>query len=309
MQSYPRVEMILVDDGSEDDLQGAVEPYFPLFEKRGYSLRMIRQENSGQSVAVNNALKMVRGEYLFWPDSDDYYCDDRALERMIQALHRSPSSVAMVRCGAIEVDEQSRRELRRVGVGQESISRPFEECMLGHNYYFPPVCYCARVSALDRCIPNREIYTEKRAGQNVQLMLPLLSRYDVVSIADTLSSVLVRSASHSRDTVGQYDRLVELNECYERTALSTLQRIEFDDATLREKYIAQLCEWYAMAFVRYAVIYERRDDFFANYRTLMPLLRGRGAWGEILKVELMRLAMVCPVLYGAYKKMKRWGRR
>lgn len=45
------------------------------FEKRGYSLEYYYQSNQGQSAAINNALKWVKGEFLAWPDSDDFIID------------------------------------------------------------------------------------------------------------------------------------------------------------------------------------------------------------------------------------------
>ncbi|MCS3232628.1 glycosyltransferase [Bacteroides thetaiotaomicron] len=60
-QDYLYLEMYIVDDGSTDNTKSVVDEYVLKFVDKGYSLTYIYQENSGQSVAINKALKLVRG--------------------------------------------------------------------------------------------------------------------------------------------------------------------------------------------------------------------------------------------------------
>ena len=80
-----------------------------------------------------------------------------------------------------------------------------------------------RVSDLDKCIPNRNIYVEKRAGQNWQLMLPLLYKRDCYTISDKLYNVVSRNSSHSHSAFSSYQKGIEMINVYERTIVSTLQ--------------------------------------------------------------------------------------
>ena len=41
-------------------------------EDWGINVKYIYQKNAGQAAAVNNGLKYVEGDYLIWPDSDDF---------------------------------------------------------------------------------------------------------------------------------------------------------------------------------------------------------------------------------------------
>lgn len=72
-QDYPTVEMFVVDDGSTDTTIEVVDGYAPRFEAHGYTLRCLHREHQGQSAALSLGLKEVKGEYLLWPDSDDYF--------------------------------------------------------------------------------------------------------------------------------------------------------------------------------------------------------------------------------------------
>ena len=70
-QSYNNIELILVDDGSTD---GCIEA---LTETQLSKLKLIRQENSGKSVALNNALKICNGKYYCIQDADDLADNNR----------------------------------------------------------------------------------------------------------------------------------------------------------------------------------------------------------------------------------------
>lgn len=61
-------EIICVDDGSTDRSGEIVEDY----GKRYRQIKVLRQENKGVSTARNVGVKMAKGEYVCFVDSDDY---------------------------------------------------------------------------------------------------------------------------------------------------------------------------------------------------------------------------------------------
>jgi GT2 family glycosyltransferase len=65
-QSFPAHEVIVVDDGSTDDLEGALAP----FRDR---IVLIRQENRGAAAARNTAAAAASGEFVVVLDADDAY--------------------------------------------------------------------------------------------------------------------------------------------------------------------------------------------------------------------------------------------
>ncbi len=67
-QSYTNWEMILVDDGSPDRSGEMCDGY----AAQDGRIRVIHQENQGQSGARNTGLTVCRGDYLYFLDSDDY---------------------------------------------------------------------------------------------------------------------------------------------------------------------------------------------------------------------------------------------
>jgi len=80
-QSYSDYELILVDDGSNDNTCKALIS----FESR---IRYVFQPNAGPSVARNTGIHLARGEWIAFLDSDDLW-DKRKLEKQIKVLEES----------------------------------------------------------------------------------------------------------------------------------------------------------------------------------------------------------------------------
>lgn len=67
-QSYTNLEIILVDDGSEDNSHGMCI----LYQEKDSRIRVLRQKNMGLSAARNAGLNIATGEYVSFVDSDDF---------------------------------------------------------------------------------------------------------------------------------------------------------------------------------------------------------------------------------------------
>ena len=66
-QTFNDFELILVNDGSPDNCGRLCEEY----REKDSRIRVIHQENQGQSAARNNALPLTPGRWLCSVDSDD----------------------------------------------------------------------------------------------------------------------------------------------------------------------------------------------------------------------------------------------
>lgn len=89
-QTYPSLELIVVDDGSTDGT-AAVLSRFP--DPRLRYLRLAT--NQGAAAARNAGIRQARGEFLAFQDSDDEWLPQK-LERQLPALRRLPRRVALV---------------------------------------------------------------------------------------------------------------------------------------------------------------------------------------------------------------------
>ncbi|MDJ0807787.1 MAG: glycosyltransferase family A protein [Gammaproteobacteria bacterium] len=83
-QSRPADEVLIIDDGSEDETRELVERDYP-------QCRYFHQENSGVSRARNLGIHEARGDWIALLDSDDAWLPDK-LQRQQQALTDHPGN-------------------------------------------------------------------------------------------------------------------------------------------------------------------------------------------------------------------------
>lgn len=88
-QTYPNCEVIVVNDGSNDN--GATEKIALSYGDR---IRYIKKENGGVATAVNRGIKEMKGEYFSWLSHDDYYYPQK-IEKQIEAIEKSGDKTAI----------------------------------------------------------------------------------------------------------------------------------------------------------------------------------------------------------------------
>lgn len=71
-QSYQEIEVIMIDDGSEDKTGNICEKYVKLDER----FRLIKKKNTGVSDSRNVGISSANGKFLIFVDSDDYVTTD-----------------------------------------------------------------------------------------------------------------------------------------------------------------------------------------------------------------------------------------
>jgi glycosyltransferase involved in cell wall biosynthesis len=98
-QTYPVLELIVVDDGSTDDTPQILASY-------GDRVRAIFQTNGGVGVARNRGIAQARGEYVAFLDSDDVWLS-RKLEKEI-ALFDADPDLGLVHSGAETFDNSGK---------------------------------------------------------------------------------------------------------------------------------------------------------------------------------------------------------
>jgi glycosyltransferase involved in cell wall biosynthesis len=95
-QTHPRVEIIVVDDGSKDTPSRVTEGY--------EGVHIIRQANKGPAAARNSGLRASTGQYLVFLDADDRLLPD-AIEVGLRHLNARPDCAFVSgRCRYIAAD-------------------------------------------------------------------------------------------------------------------------------------------------------------------------------------------------------------
>ncbi len=108
-QIYKNIELIVVDDGSSDNISKIITSYH---DKR---VRYLRHErNLGQARALNTGFSNASGEYLTWTSDDNIY-SPQAIGSMVEALEKNKKT-DYVYANYHEIDETG-KILQSVSVG------------------------------------------------------------------------------------------------------------------------------------------------------------------------------------------------
>ncbi len=84
-QVYPNIELIVIDDGSQDNTQELLKEY-------NNKITILFQENAGVSSARNFGIKKSRGEFIALLDSDDAW-DKRKISCQIEFFKANPKAL------------------------------------------------------------------------------------------------------------------------------------------------------------------------------------------------------------------------
>ena len=97
-QTYPAIEVIMIDDGSTDGTGDLCDA----FAKENDKIKVIHQKNMGQAEARNKGFELSSGQWICYVDADDAIHPDMIslLVHMVQS-----SGARMGLCGHIQVQE------------------------------------------------------------------------------------------------------------------------------------------------------------------------------------------------------------
>lgn len=125
-QTYPNMEIVIVDDGSSDETVLLVREW-----ARSYpQIRLIQQGNKGVAAARNRGLEMSLGELIAPVDADDIWFPEAA-EKLANRLLQSDDSVGVAYCWAVTIDE---RGLLDGGFRSSMIEGDVFNSLCAHNF-------------------------------------------------------------------------------------------------------------------------------------------------------------------------------
>lgn len=126
-QSYSNIEIILIDDGSQEILENV------LYRFKDERIKIYRnKENKGIVFCLNKAIRLSQGKYIARLDADDFMHKDRIMQQVdfLEQNHQ----YAVVGSNHILIDEQE-NILRYVSFPEENKE------ILFYKYFFNPISH------------------------------------------------------------------------------------------------------------------------------------------------------------------------
>ena len=99
-QTYTNIEILVVDDGSQDRTAEIVES----FVEKDSRVTLLKQKNAGVATARNLAIEKSRGEYIAPIDADDIWYPQK-LEKQVQCMLEADQSIGLVYAWSVRIDE------------------------------------------------------------------------------------------------------------------------------------------------------------------------------------------------------------
>lgn len=225
-QHYSPIQLIMVNDGSTDATESIILSNKSRLEEAGIDFLYIKKENGGAASAISYGLKYVNGEYLVWPDSDDWLLEG-SISKRVDYLEKH-CEIDFLRCNGYNYNEKYELVSK---ITKDKNNKNFIDFLL-FNIPWSPGCYMVRWEAFKKANPDNYIYFSN-VGQNIQMMLPIAFKNQCYYFDEYVYGYLIRAESHSHKVISYEEKIRRLDECYE-CVFATLDYIGAD-----EKYKAE----------------------------------------------------------------------
>ena len=173
-QTFADYDLVIIDDGSKD---GSTETAAKAIEGRS-KCRLIRQENTGVSVARNNGVAISQGDYLCFLDADDWW-GPTFLEEMAKLIDEFPEAGAYGTNYMIVNETKRKTRVAKIGVEER-----FEKGYINYCQAYTKTMYMPLWTGAV-CVP-RGIFNEMKGfpkgvklGEDFILWIHIALKYKV----------------------------------------------------------------------------------------------------------------------------------
>lgn len=228
-QTLNDIEVIMVNDGSTDDSADICKKY----AKNHKNFKYISQKNQGQSAARNAGIKIAKGEYIGFVDSDDYVEND-----MFEFLYNNAiqHDAAISACGFM----LGKRKLQRDGI------RKFYDEAEALDYYLLPGYFEVMIwnKIYKKELFNKVQFLPRDITEDVPTVFRLIAEGKGIYFDSTAKYYYCRragSVSGSKFSPAEYKTLEDADEIVEY--------MENNNLRPRLVYLGQAL-WYMLVFSR-----------------------------------------------------------
>ena len=223
-QTYKDFELIVVDDGSKDNSADIAQQ---TIDGHG-NCRLLKQENSGVSVARNNGVAASSGDYLCFLDADDWW-DSEFLEEMDKLIIEFPEAGIYGTNYTIVNETKRKTRVAAIGVDEGFVKGYINYCQAYAK------TMCMPLTSISVAI-SRQVFDEMlgfpksiKLGEDFMLWIRIAMKYKVaflnkplayynqdVNVANRGTNHLHRPEAHMLWNLGFLDEEEQTNRDYKQ---------------------------------------------------------------------------------------------
>lgn len=192
-QTYPIHEIILVNDGSKEDLTKFLAKY-------GDKIIYIYQENAGPAAARNNGIRRATGDYIAFEDSDDVWLPTK-LEKQVAFMEATETMWSHT---GFYYWWPSSGRLREVNTSRD-YDDIREQRRISTQLATPSIMIDAHVFMSDKLF----FPEDKRNGEDDQFYTELAKRYKISLVEEPLLKVRMREDNSNSHAIERFNLRVE----------------------------------------------------------------------------------------------------
>ncbi|MEH8221899.1 glycosyltransferase [Aeromonas veronii] len=183
-QTYKNLELIVIDDGSNDDSLSIINSY-----KYDVRLMVISRENKGLVFSLNEGISLANGKYIARMDADDISIIDR-IEKQVSFFKRN-NDVAILGSRTILIDESNQV------IGR--CHRPLSDIAIKSYFFYgsplahPSIMYNLNILSKDEVKYLKEDYPAEDLG----LFLRVSRKHKIYNIKEPLLKYRVTASGIS----------------------------------------------------------------------------------------------------------------
>ena len=221
-QTYPQIEILLVDDGSTD----ATGSLCDRLAKKDPRIRVFHKKNGGSSSARNLGILEAKGEYLGFVDSDDYVEPDM-YRKLYEAIEQY--GVPAAQTGRDEIDPEGSRLPDICIPPKQTECITAEEFMKELLMHRGDCSFCTKL--VKREVLEDQKFPEGALNEDFHLLVQLLGTKieRIVSLPDRGYHVFYRLGSNSRK---------EDKETFSRVYADNIDNADMVSCLVEERYPA-----------------------------------------------------------------------
>lgn len=269
-QTHPKLEIIVVDDGSSDDTEAVLSAYLD-------RIRYIKQCNAGVSAARNLGLTLAEGSWIAFLDSDDLW-NPRKLELQLRAVESD--SVALVASDHVLVNGDVRKLWSDLRPGGQRYKQKVVEdrpvVSIVRDQIFPSCLLVNRHLLGDLCFDENMSFSE-----DIHFQARLALRGGLVVIPDCTTEIITRNQANSDSLSHQAETDAVLVSMARIKIVDDLIASDYEFSAIENRF---LIRYKGGAFYLSGLALKKRGEWRAALRQFFMSIRTDASVRNFVKI-------------------------